>query len=107
MPVRLGLLAEKNENSGRERQNSHDYCRNGDAWNERHEADDDQINRQEQHTEIFGDVYHVCLSLVTLVDLSRRSLFVTIKVIPRRLPLTKHETTETILIIRDIRVIRG
>jgi len=28
-------------------------------------------------------------------------------VIPRRLPLTKHETTETILIIRDIRVIRG
>ncbi len=37
---------------------------------ERNDADEDEINCQQQHAEIFCDVYHVCVSLGDDLDLS-------------------------------------
>src|ERR1700693_6320674 len=52
---------------------------NNYAGDDRQEANEDEINCQEQHTEIFRDVYHVCLSLGDDVDLSCGVANVTIK----------------------------
>ena len=66
----LGLLADENEDSGRERQNAHDYGRNGDTCDERHYANENEVNRQQEQTEIFLEVHDVSLSLGDDVDLS-------------------------------------
>jgi hypothetical protein len=55
--------ADQNEDSGRERQDSHDDGRDDDAGNKRHEADQNEVNREQKQTEIFLEVHDVCLSL--------------------------------------------
>jgi hypothetical protein len=57
------LLADQNENSGRERQNTHHYGRDGGYVEERNDANQNQINREQEQTEIFLEVHDVCLSL--------------------------------------------
>ena len=93
------LPADQNKNTGGERQDSHDDCRNDDGVNEQAEPGEDEIDSEQEHTKIFRNVNHVCLSLGEDVDLSRRVRFVTPKV-RAGLALTDQE------LFREIRVIR-
>jgi hypothetical protein len=65
-----GLSANENQDACCERQNTRYDNRDGDCMEERNDADDDQIDCQQQHAEIFCDVYHVCVSLADDLDLS-------------------------------------
>jgi len=67
--------------------------------NEQAEPGEDEIDSEQEHTKIFRNVNHVCLSLGEDVDLSRRVQFVTPKV-RAGLALTDQE------LFREIRVIR-
>src|SRR5437764_288985 len=78
--LRSVLPADENKNTGRQRQNTHHYRWNYDTGHQRHDPDQNEIDCQQQHTEIFRDVYHVSLSLGKGIDLSRRARFVTLKV---------------------------
>jgi len=51
------LSADENENSGRERQNPRHYHGNSDCVDERTDPDEDQVDCQQEHSEIFGDVH--------------------------------------------------
>ena len=56
------LPADENKDAGRERQNSHYHPGDGDRGDERHDANEDEINCQQQHADVFSEV-HMSLSL--------------------------------------------
>jgi hypothetical protein len=66
----IGLSADEDQDACRERQNARHDNRDGDCMEERNDADEDEINCQQEHAEIFCDVYHVCVSLGHDLDLS-------------------------------------
>ena len=56
------LSADENKDAGRERQNSHYHPGDGNRGDERHDANEDEINCQQQHADVFGEVHYVSLS---------------------------------------------
>jgi hypothetical protein len=73
------LPPNENKNTGCERQNSHHNRWNRDTGHQRHDPDQNEIDCQQEQTEIFLEVHDVSLSLGEDVDLSRRACFVTPK----------------------------
>lgn len=53
------LSADENKNAGREGKNPHYYPGNGNRWDKRHDANENEINCQQQHTDVFGEVHGV------------------------------------------------
>jgi len=78
------LPADQNKNTAASAR-FHDDYRNDDGVNEQAEPGEDEIDSEQEHTKIFRNVNHVCLSLGEDVDLSRRVRFVTTKKVDRPL----------------------
>jgi hypothetical protein len=57
------LSAYEDQNAGSERQNTHHNRGNHDCMDKQTQSSEDQINCQQEHSEIFRNVYHVSLSL--------------------------------------------
>ncbi len=53
------LPADENKDAGREGKNPHYYPGDGNRGDERHDANEDEINCQQQHTDVFGEVHGV------------------------------------------------
>jgi hypothetical protein len=58
-----GLSADEDQDAGRERQNARHDNRDSDCMEEQGDANENEIDREQKHAEIFRDVYHVSLSL--------------------------------------------
>ena len=56
---RTQLPADENKDAGREGENPHYYRRDGNRGDERHDANEDEINCQQQHANVFGEVHGV------------------------------------------------
>ncbi len=52
------LPADENKDAGREGKNPHNDPRDGNR-DESHDANEDEINCQQQHTDVFGEVHGV------------------------------------------------
>jgi hypothetical protein len=50
------LLADEYEDPSKQRENSHDHYWNGDR-KQGHEADEDEINGKQKHTNVFSEVH--------------------------------------------------
>jgi hypothetical protein len=57
------LFADENKDSRQQRQNTQKNTWYGDG-EEGHETDDDQVNRQQQHSDVFGEVHGWMFSMV-------------------------------------------
>ena len=53
------LPADKNKNAGDERQNTCDHKRDCDCVKERSDADQNKIDREQQHSDVLSDVHTV------------------------------------------------
>ena len=53
------LPADENKDAGREGKNPHYYPGDGNRGDERHDANEDEINCQQQHANVFGEVHGV------------------------------------------------
>ena len=76
------LPADENKNSSRECQNAHYDGRNGDRWDQRRDANEDEINREQEQTEIFLEVHNGVLVKCSCSILHRRGRNVTMKNVP-------------------------
>lgn len=57
------LFANKNTNASDEGQNAHDHRWNNES-SQRHNPDEDQINREQQHSDVFGEVHDASILIV-------------------------------------------
>ena len=56
----LRLLAQQNENASDKRENGNDDMETSEAQNSQaHDADQDQVNRQQEHSNVLGDIHHL------------------------------------------------
>src|SRR6266498_909586 len=53
---RRALFADKNQNAGHERQDSHHDCWDGNV-EEHGDSNKDEIDREQEHSEVFGDIH--------------------------------------------------
>jgi hypothetical protein len=54
------LLTDKDQNPGRQRQDPHYDSRDGDV-KQQSDSDEYQVDSQQEHSEVFGDVHGFCL----------------------------------------------
>jgi hypothetical protein len=59
--IDLALSADENKDAGREGKNPHYHPGDADRGHERHNANEDEINCQQQHTDVFGKVHGIVL----------------------------------------------
>jgi len=55
------LLSQQNQNASDKRQNGNHDMETSEAQNSQaHDADQDQVNRQQEHSDVLGDIHHLC-----------------------------------------------